>query len=836
MAVTPTSADAFVQTLEAALDKYADPVWLGEHSPLAQPFLIADAADARARGDVLRNRLRQAAAGLSQEHVALLNASFFERNPQHNINGVAMALNMSRAAYYRHRAAALQTLAESFGSVLDPALSLETAAAPPDLLDREQTLHHAVAQLRAGQSIGIGGPSGIGKTSLGQALARKFVDSGGAAFWFTVRPPLNDQLDGLVFALACFLNGLGAGQTWRQWVADAGVIKPEIVSGLLRFDLAQLSRPVLLCLDEIDLLDTSQPRHAAVLQLLDDLRATTSLLLIGQRPAPLPVEAIALNGLTLEASRALLTAFGVDGLSETGMAQMHRATGGNPMLLRLLATLQTSGDSVATLLRRLATSPSVDALLARVWQRLNDDERALWCAIAVCRTPAPVDAFDRAALTPLLARGLVTEDARGGVFALPPIRAFLADAAPADIWTAAHADAAGCFAMRGRVTPAAYHLIEAGLPERAVFLWFNGRERETRNGLSRSAQTMFASVNSDTLQSAEAQRALALLRAEWARLQGRADEGLAVLTARTWPVSHPLAGYAARLRGQLHELRGQLPAASAAFEEALRHSQRHDPREQVRAWTALGYAHYRVREMRHARASALQAQIEALDFRGWIETELGDFDTAERVLRDGLTLAAQMADDARKLTAGLHDRLGKVLWQTGRVDEAVTHITRAIETYAGLGDAITPLYLRMNLSAAFVARGDAERALAEIAHSLPLAQSMGHSYLIAGLTLNAAEARFQLGQHDAAEHLAMQSLQQEETPVRPYALTVLGMVQRARHKFDASRDMLQQAIQTALDIEDRFAETSALRELALTEHAAGDVEAERAARARIKPV
>ena len=837
-----TASDTFTRTLEEALEHFADAAWLGNRCPLAAPFVLGDgtplggAPDVKARGERLQHTLRAAAQTLSPDHRQLLDASFFQRNWLHNINGVALTLNLSRAAYYRHRAAALHTFADAFAKTLTPTVQLENAQMPKQLLGRDAHLHAALQHLHMGKTVGISGASGVGKTQLGQAIAAQF----GSAFWFTVRPPLNDQLSSFAFALAHCLQQHGATQTWRQLMADTGTVKPDVLLGLLQFDLAQLSTqstsstsstPLLLCIDEADLLQTENAQHAALLQVLDVLRTRTPLLLIGQRPTLLTHHAIALNGFEMDDALALLASLGIPTMNAQTAQQVLEATQGNPLLLSLFASLHAAGEPTAVLLRRLAQQPNVNVLLERLWGRLSEDERALWCSVAVCRQLAPRDVWqgEDAALQTLVQRGLVREQAEQAVYVLPPVREFVLAKADDALLASAHAYAAKLFECRAQFTSAAYHYVQAHMPEQAIWLWFNHRERETGRGLAASAQTIFADVVVRDLRDEEAQRTLALLRAEWRKLVGQADEGLAELGEARWPLSHPQFGYAQRLRGNLQEMRGQLDQASKAYRESLKASAAQQTQERIRTWAALGYIHFRQREMREARAAAMQAQVEALDFRGMVEVESGNFVEAEHVLREGLALAEQAHIDSQKWAASLHDRLGHVLWQTGRHDEAVQHLQQAMQTYEQMGDSITPLYQRMNLAAAYIMAGEYDKAFEEAQHGLRTAQSINHAYLIAGLSLNAAEASFYLNQLDEAERYATQCLSQEEVAVQPYAITVMGMVQRARGQAPASQTTLQAAIANAQQIEDRYAEACAWRELGRTLFALADAVEARAA-------
>jgi len=58
------------------------------------------------------------------------------------------------------------------------------------------------------------------RPTLGVALAAALPER--AAFWFTVRPTLNDSLGSLLFALGYFLHRLGISQLWQYLLAAGG--------------------------------------------------------------------------------------------------------------------------------------------------------------------------------------------------------------------------------------------------------------------------------------------------------------------------------------------------------------------------------------------------------------------------------------------------------------------------------------------------------------------------------------------------------------------------------------------------------------------------------------
>jgi uncharacterized protein HemY len=91
---------------------------------------------------------------------------------------------------------------------------------------------------------------------------------------------------------------------------------------------------------------------------------------------------------------------------------------------------------------------------------------------------------------------------------------------------------------------------------------------------------------------------------------------------------------------------------------------------------------------------------------------------------------------------------------------------------------------------------------------------MRHGYLIAGLSVNAAEACLALGEVDEAERHARLAGAQEEAHAQPYALTALGRAMLARGDQAGAAATLIEAVALAEAAQDRFALAHALHWLA----------------------
>jgi hypothetical protein len=210
-------ANSFQRHLQAALGKFDKIDWLGEQSPLSAPYFLGAQPkafdsnrmpNARRRGETLQRLLRQANDWLNtqdadrQASSRLIRLTYFRRTPL-KADAAAFQLGLSRATYYRRREQALQHLALAFTRQINPALRLDRPRGIERLIGRDEVHAACLDALQHGRTIGLSGPAGIGKTTLGAAVVDQL--DARRTFWFTFIPGLNDQLGSVLFALGYFL-------------------------------------------------------------------------------------------------------------------------------------------------------------------------------------------------------------------------------------------------------------------------------------------------------------------------------------------------------------------------------------------------------------------------------------------------------------------------------------------------------------------------------------------------------------------------------------------------------------------------------------------------------
>jgi tetratricopeptide (TPR) repeat protein len=817
------TADAFVQAVEQALEKISDPEALGRHSPLAAPYFMgnllgtvhADPASPAQRGHALSSSLRAAAQQLGEETQRVLNTAFFERKPTLNNTGVARTLGMSEATYYRHRAAAIDALASAFNQRTVPPLRAESPKLRR-MVGRAGLIDACLQALDAGESVSLNGLSGIGKTAAGAAIAGRWGHD--RVFWFTVLPGLNDTLSSIAFAFSHFLRGLGASNAWRQLAADHGAINAERILGLIRHDLSVLQgRRVLVCIDESDHLKPEFHAHAQIIRFVESLGKMTPALFISQQPLFDADQPFMLGGLSQDEMRDWLAQEPLRLTDAQGDA-LHAATRGRPLLIKLFMALLRDGEPADEVLRawRVTGERSAEALFARMWKKLGDDERAILMALAVFQAPAPADAWgdQTAILSRLVGMELAQHDAQGGVMAAPHMRELIVNRIPPEALPALHLRAAHIREARGEWTSAARHYLLAGEPAMATWLWFAHRETEMDKGHGPAALLLFRSVRQSDLPHPADRRALALIRAQLAERAGEADEAERDLAAQTWPANDALTPLARELMGDALQLQGRIEQAVAHYRDGQSALDAAQLRQRARLHVKSSYVYaLRLRELGLARDEALMALNQAHNYCGLVEEEAGDYAAALQHYESALQASAGMRN-SESARADTLSHLGHLHMRLGNAAQAIECLQGAMAHAQKLGTPVQGLYDALNLSSAFIVAGQHEAARDLALHSLGMAEAMQHAFLVAGLAAGAAEACLNLNALEQAEHLAMQSLREEEDMHRPYALTVLGHVALRRQQPAPAARWLQEAIANARQTSDKYAEAFAWMALA----------------------
>lgn len=819
--------EPFVHQVESALEHFSDVAWLAATSPLAAPYLMSAFVASREDDDFglacARALQRQIAAAVDRlrpddagfDIQALLRKTYLQRNPARKREGVAVDLGMSRATYFRYRSEAVRQLAGELLGVLRPSLRPEQPPLidPAALLPSRARLAEALlAELQAGRSAHLAGGAGMGKSTVAGWVARAWPVQ--PVFWFAFKPTVADTVQPLVFALAQFLYRHRQPALWAQLMSGAVRVSGDLALGMLRDGLARLrADPPLLCFDNLDAFGPDAPdpsaRSGAVFDFLAALTADRSgagVLLIGRRVMVQTDGAHHLGPVSREEATALLARSGA--ATERGDVQrLIRAGGASPLLLNLVATVGRAGAGGEGFLHMPLSGVSIDLLADRLFRDLAADELEALRLLSVFNAPAPADALAERgeAVATLVSRGIALPDAAGGV-ALPRalqdvVRARLA----ADERTRLHLVAGDALRQRGQATAAAYHFIQAGRPDMAVWVWYAQRQVEIQGGQAETALSLFRGVAKDALPTDEDRRALALVRAELHARVGDADQGLSDLGATAWPPATPAAHVAERLRGDLQARLGQVDQAVTHYRRSLDSLQAMPGAVAAAIRTRVGRIQLVYgRRFGEARREALAAQAALSNLLGEIEDESGRPRQAREHFLAALA-SAREAGAAQDVAVALQN-LGLHEARLEQLDAALGHFAEAADQFSQAGNVICSVGTKTNVSFAYLCARRFEDAIPPAAEALAYFDRVRHPYWAALNAANLAEAQVNLDRQVDAERFAWRALGFEEPTSRPYALGVLGQLHRARGQYAEAERAYRDAIDAAEANGDRWAE------------------------------
>jgi tetratricopeptide (TPR) repeat protein len=817
---------SFNQTLQEALNHFRDPTWLGENSPLAAPFILgrqlgAKVESPRARGQVLQDVIKRAAEQLDGKYGirsrTILEEYYFKGRGVRDVCAhpdVALA----KSVFHTSQREAISSLATVLARELQPALALE---GPPQLrgvlYGYNAIADACLAALRSVGTVGISGMGGTGKTTIGSHIAQAWGPT--HTCWYTIRPGLNDHLGLLLRHLGYFFQQHGSPLLWQQLIAtDRQAISQadlQTILGLLRYSLEQRRQPILLCIDEIDLLrPTEDGEHAQLMTFLRSVSGIMPLLLIGQRVAFDVDLHFELAGVTKLVMRQWLHAEGLHLASEEHDL-LWSYTAGSPQLLSLFLTMQKVGEPLAAVLGQLPAAPSVEDLLGRIVSRLTPDERSVLFALAVILDVAPCDAWQHGtaagALHMLAERRLVQSDEYGGIWLLPIFRQLLVRIMAPEQLSALHSNAARIYAERGKYTTAAYHLVAAGEPRAALLLWREYREQQIDQGQGHAALQIFRPLLQLPWE-AQAAEELRLICARLEQLLGRGQLALQDLRSIVWQM--PLLRIEAdELAGEIANDLSRFSDASSAFDEGLQTAEhllevRLARMHKGRAWTYL-----RTVGRDQAWLEVQRAAYEVENFKGLLQEEqYCNYVLAERHYRSALDLAQEL-DHVQGL-AKTHANLSGLYARLGHFSQALEHWHAAETSYQHLGKTLAIAGCKLNLAFLYILAGEYQLALQASGQVESFLTTRGVT-MPSGMrnVLDQGMAETYLGLNDlpAAERCALAALHSSEKRTLPDTHRTLAEIALAQNDLVTAKTHIQEALALARAYEDRYLEAYAWR-------------------------
>lgn len=854
-----TVPDRFMQTLRQALEHVDDDEWLAKRSPLTSHFFIGVTTGAPRKRQVIltgltpiderlrtiwhqwEGRSKSALQSLLWEAVchfppdletqgqAILFLTYFA-DPRPKQTEVIKLLALGRSTYYRYLERAVETLGATLIQALRPALRLEQPEAPP-LFGRDALVEQAQAGLEEGHVVHLVGGGGLGKTSLGAHLAARWRRGG--IFWYTFRPGLTDHLDHLLFTLAYFFHQQGASTLWLHLNTEPSQVSTASAMAVLRQHLFDLrTTPPLFCFDEVDLLLADDlhdsQEHSRLRLFLEDLaqavRAGAPLLLIGQKVLLQPHAdgLIHVPPLTAADLPSLLKSarIALDGAAQARLLQVTR---GNSLLLRLFIALHQQGAGLAETLQTLTTPVALDWVMVRLRQHLAPSEFALLQALSVFQGSAPRDAWrsQQKGLTTLLTLGLVETIGGDGITLHPAFRELLYSQLPATQRQALHLAAAQLLAERSRFTAAAWHYIQGGRPEMAIWSWYTHRDQEINQGQVSAALELFAPLVQTPLPTFADQQALALLLAPLYARAGRAQEGLQVMEQTTWPTTGPSTVQAHTLRGTLLAETGDIDRALAEYRRSLDKISKLRATQELEIHLEIGRrALVYLGDIGETTTAVQQAQLNLEVLQGELADNAGHVAAARSHYQRALVLAEQCGTDHQR--GKLYEAWGILEARQGDLTTAVDYLQQAGRYYQAAGNVVCAIgMVNSGLAFAYLLRHHYQEAIVPAETALAFFQELNHGYWQAINETYLAQAWLYCGALDKAEKYAQQGLAREEIVVRAYCLYLLGEVRRFQGRYAEGEQLCREAIAIGAAQQDQWALAPAWRALGELYLAAG---------------
>ncbi len=845
MANEPTT---FSAQLKQALKNYANPYWLGHHSPLATPYFLGAATEESLqamsplrRGQLLQAVLWQAAEllwggplpddGTPDQAQSTIRQAVYdeEQNVGKGARYYFLALELryfcryfqlskrnmiwedillvSKAQFYKDLTKAEQQLGETLLTQVQPPFSFEQPVLPTAPVGRKVMQRQCLKALAERQMVTIGGVGGIGKTTVGAMIAEQWPTK--VVFWYTIRPNLNGRLSHVLFSLAHFLQRWGAAAVWKQLVADQGEIKNMAAAlQLIHYDLENLRHVTpLLCFDDVDCLCPIDPEKdtrelAQLREFLESLRGQVAVLVIGQRITLKADTHYVLNSLSISEVQKWLARAQI-AYTPNDLKHIYQHTAGNPRLLALsIAACQTSEPFTLALdywpeTAAATLQPTFDYL----WQQLNADQQRFLQSLSVFRSPAPADTWqaEQALLNSLIRSQLVQRHLHDRVSLYPIFRETIYQDLSAERREQCHHQAAAVRLAHGGYTSAMYHYLQSGEPETAVWLWAHHHQQEIRRGQAAAALAVLRQISLSRL-SQEGRKTLVFLRSHLYQFTGEADKALADLAAiDTWP--ERIESTIHLLRGNFLDILGHSDAALATYAEGLEVTA-HLLNKQAQLHTQRGLVYVRQREMKRAWAEARQARYDAENLQGIVQSGRGHYESA----RFHYQLALEIAQELEYVAgiAHAHANLANLAGRTGDIEVAAFHSDKAIAYYEQIGYLFQKEQARSNLAAMYIQAKAFAAAVEPSTTTLTFARQIKSPYFIAVSATNLAEAYLGLDDLEMAREFADLALMQEEPQSAPYAWYVLGQVARKQGAQSRAEQCHRQALDLAEQNEDRY--------------------------------
>lgn len=798
------NSDLFIKTLEETLKHFTDAQWLGRNSPLAAPYFLHrhlknESLSESRRGEILQDILTDLSRRFTVKEAAyyseLLKLYYFEELAPGEVQA---RLNIGRTKLSQDRREALLLLASELIHFIYPALRLEAPPIPTTLLEREKPQKAILDFLQAGKMVALVGASGIGKTTLAGLLARSFSKAGSNAFWYTIRPDLNDQVESFIFAVGYFAHQQGHSILWQELIATQGKAasepKREKLLQMLRHLFTQMHPCPLLCIDEVDHLQSS-PDHASLIRLIESLRGLVPILLIGQNTNILSDHSEMLGGLSEESLAKLLRLQGVR-LDVEGQSELHQLTKGNPRLIQLYGQALQSGESSQDLLTTLSTMPILETLFSRILQRLSQAELETLMMLSVYPLPAPSYIGKAKLIESLQRKQLLQADGSGGVEVPALLRPLIVENLSTEQAANLHRCAATVRSETAAITAAAYHWIAAGEPEQAFLAWEHHQLQEINQGQAATALRLFRRLVVQDLPTALRER----VRVLCGNLENLVGQPLIALEdIRSLLQKQSLAALeASDLEGRIHNERHDSTHARNAFHRAQELAEMILEARLAMVHKGLSWGYWNENELRKADEEIDLAAYEVENMRGNLARERFHYEQARTHYLQAIQLA-----EACQYEAGIAkscNQLAGILMLQGDFETCFQLLQRAYAIHEQIGKVRSMSGYLSSMAVAHNLAGDHPTALQCLDKAEKLLGFLTEieTNLMLPILQARAEAYLGLGEIDRAEQFAQQVLAIEDEKMSRDAGWVLGEVAIRRQAWQAAVTYLRNTIENCL--------------------------------------
>ncbi|MCB0158702.1 MAG: tetratricopeptide repeat protein, partial [Caldilineaceae bacterium] len=609
------------------------------------------------------------------------------------------------------------------------------------------------------------------------------------------------------FALGLFAFTQGESSLWLQLVAAQGSVDAEILRSQINYALENLASTPLICIDDVDALDTAgNAEHRALVQLWDSLRPLSTLIVIGRHEQLSSSRLLQLDNLSPAETEQFFTHCGRT-ISSDDVARYYQWTQGNLRLLHLCCSIFATVPE-----GKAIPDPSTDALtrrflLSSLLTSLSETELRVLASLSVFRRPHPLnyppDSPEFAACRTLQERRIlnVTTDGNGEVVAV--YRRFVYASLRTGVAQVFHSLAAELRSAYGEYASTIYHLLRAGRFAEAVDLWPNVKRQEMEQGQAGALLAAFRDgLEMGSLPDSVAS-VLTLYCAELNQFLGNIEQAEVDAAAGTHfiPIFDAELG---ELKGRIANDLGHFREAKEAFDRALERADLLLEARLAQVHKGLAWMHLRQRDLEHAERELDYAQFEIENMRGNLAYDQARYDDAT----GHYEAALRLAEGLNSPNAGAKTRLNlaMVYMVQGRYDDSLELLNRVYVHYQTMHRIAAMAGCRITMAVAHNLAGAHKHALAclDDADEKLRAVDKTAPWQAALIAQARAEALLGLGELTTATTHVLSAIHAADMSILPDAYRTYGEILTRQEDWAQAEKYLRQSVALAQKNEDRL--------------------------------